>query len=109
MKLQPKVLVFNANGAAVSRADPTFTSEEAIVLRALIAGKTDKQVCSDLRMTLNSYVRLVRELREKTGTTSNLSLVVWAQRRMKNCDKRLNTRDRYERPLSLQGIALARP
>jgi DNA-binding NarL/FixJ family response regulator len=106
MKLQPKV--FSANGATTVPVDPTFTSEEAIVLRALVAGKTDKQICTDLRMPLNLFVRLIRDLREKTGTASNLSLVVWAQRRMKNCDKRLNTRDRYESPESLEGIALAR-
>jgi DNA-binding CsgD family transcriptional regulator len=107
MKFPPRI--FGANGTAVLRVDPTFTTEETIVLRALVAGKTDKQVCSDLRMPLNLYRRLIRDLREKTGTVSNVSLVVWAQRRMKSGDQRLNRRDRYERPgWSLEGIASTR-
>ena len=88
-----------------SRPDPTFTSEETIVMRALVAGKTDKQICNNLRLTTNLFHRLMRDLREKTGTDNNLSLTIWAQRRMKNCDQRVNTRDRYERPMTIHTVA----
>jgi len=88
-----------------ARPDPTFTSEEAIILRGLVAGKTDKEIRNNLRLPANSFHRLMRDLREKTGTDNNLSLTVWAQRRMKNCDQRVNTRDRYERPVSIHRVA----
>jgi len=102
MKFSPGILV--PIPVVGSRPDPTFTSEEAIILRALVAGKTDKQICNNLRLPANLFHRLMRDLREKTGTDTNLSLTIWAQRRMKNCDQRLNTRDRYERPLSIQRV-----
>jgi DNA-binding NarL/FixJ family response regulator len=88
-----------------ARLDPTFTGEEAIILRGLVAGKTDKEIRNNLRLPANSFHRLMRDLREKTGTDNNLSLTIWAQRRMKNCDQRVNTRDRYERPVSIHRVA----
>jgi len=84
------------------QADPTFTMEESVVMRALVAGETVKQICASLRLTMNLFHRLMRDLREKTGTDTNLSLTVWAQRRMKNCERRVNTRDRYERPIPIR-------
>jgi DNA-binding CsgD family transcriptional regulator len=81
MKHQPKVVSSPISGF---RLDPTFASEEAIILRALLGGKTDKQVCDLLRMSSDLFLRLMRDLREQTGTTSNLSLLVWAQRRLKS-------------------------
>lgn len=88
------------------RLDPTFTSEETIILRALVGGKTDKQVCNLLRMSSNLFLRLMRDLREKTGTTSNLSLLVWAQRRMKTGDRRVVDRqDSYARPARIEGTS----
>jgi DNA-binding CsgD family transcriptional regulator len=96
MKHQPKVISSPIFGF---RLDPTFTSEEAIILRALLGGKTDKQVCNLLRMSSNLFLRLMRDLREKTATTNNLSLLVWAQRRMKSGDQRvLDRQERYARP-----------
>jgi DNA-binding NarL/FixJ family response regulator len=88
-----------------ARPDPAFTMEERIVMRALVAGKTDKEIRNDLRLPANSFHRLMRDLREKTGTDNNLSLTIWAQRRMKNCDQRVNTRDRYERPVPIHKVA----
>ena len=74
-------------------------------MRALVAGKTDKEIRTDLRLTANSFHRLMGDLRQKTGTYTNLSLTIWAQRRMKNCDQRVNTRDRYERPVLIHKVA----
>jgi hypothetical protein len=88
-----------------ARPDPAFTMEERIVMRALVAGKTDKEIRTDLRLTAISFHRLMGDLRQKTGTDTNLSLTIWAQRRMKNCDQRMNTRDRYERPVSIHKVA----
>jgi DNA-binding NarL/FixJ family response regulator len=88
-----------------TRPDPTFTTEEAIIMRGLVAGQTDKEIRNNLRLPANSFHRLMRDLREKTGTNTNLSLTIWAQRRMKNCDQRVNTRDRYERPVSIHKVA----
>jgi hypothetical protein len=73
-------------------------------MRALVAGKTGKEICANLRLPANSFHRVMRDLRDKTGTDTNLSLTIWAQRRMKNCDQRVNTRDRYERPVSIQTV-----
>ena len=103
MKHQPKVISSPISGF---RLDPTFTSEETIILRALVGGKTDKQVCNLLRMSSNLFLRLMRDLREKTGTTSNLSLLVWAQRRMKSGDRRaVDRQERYARPARIEGIS----
>ena len=96
MKHRPKVI--STSPISGFRLDPTFTSEEAIILRALVGGKTDKQVCGLLRMSSNLFLRLLRDLREKTGTTDNLSLLVWAQRRMKSGDQRVDRQERYARP-----------
>jgi hypothetical protein len=63
------------------------------ILRGLVAGKTDKQLCTDLRMTSVSFARVMRDLRDKTRTTNKLSLVVCAQRQMKNCDRRGNRQE----------------
>lgn len=63
MKHEPKVISIQRISAF--RLDPTFTSEEAIVLRALVAGKIDKQVCNELRMAPESFLRMMRDLRER--------------------------------------------
>jgi DNA-binding CsgD family transcriptional regulator len=96
MKHQPKVI----SNSPISgfRLDPTFTSEEAIILRALVGGKTDKQVCDLLRMSSNLFLRLMRDLREKTSSTNSLSLLAWARRRMKSGDQRVDRQERYARP-----------
>jgi DNA-binding CsgD family transcriptional regulator len=82
----------------VRRADPAFTAEEAIVLRALVGGKTDKQICGELRIPLGLFYRLLRDLHEKAGVTDRLSLIVWALKRMEIGERRASPRDGYLRP-----------
>jgi DNA-binding NarL/FixJ family response regulator len=41
---------------------PTFTVEESIVMRAFAAGKSDKQVRVELRITLELFRRLLRNV-----------------------------------------------
>lgn len=72
---------------------PSFTIEETIVLRALAGGKTDRQVCTELRMPSSSFHRLLRDLCEKAGVADHLSLLVWALRQMKSGESRINHRD----------------
>jgi len=76
---------------------PSFTLEETIVLRALAGGKTNKQVCTELRMPSSSFHRLLRDLCEKAGVNDHLSLLVWALRQMKSGESRTGTRDHYPR------------
>jgi DNA-binding CsgD family transcriptional regulator len=72
------------------RLDPTLTSEEAIVLRALAAGQTDRQVCNQLGMHPNTFLRMLLEMREKIGMLDNVSLIEWAKQRMKGVDQRID-------------------
>ena len=92
MKTEYKVI--STNRIRGFQPDPTFTSEEAIVLRSLVAGKTDKQVRSALRMALLAFHGMMRDLRGKTGTSNNVSLLVWAQRHMKSGDQRVDRQER---------------
>jgi hypothetical protein len=80
------------------RLDPTLTSEESIVLRALAGRRTDRQVCNDLRMDPSIFLRMMREMREKIGTSDNVSLIEWAKRQMKGVDQRIDRPDRCARP-----------
>jgi DNA-binding NarL/FixJ family response regulator len=80
------------------RLDPTLTSEESIVLRALATGRADRQVCNDLRMDPATFLRMMREMREKTGTPNNVSLIEWAKQRIKGIDQRIDKPDRCARP-----------
>jgi len=80
------------------RLDPSLTSEERIVLRALAAGRTDRHVCMELRMDPTTFLRMVREMREKIGAADNVSLVAWAKRQMKDVDQRIDKPERYARP-----------
>jgi DNA-binding NarL/FixJ family response regulator len=80
------------------RLDPTLTSEESIVLRALASGRTDRQVCNDLRMEPTTFLYMMREMREKLGATDNVPLIDWAKRRMKGVDQRIDKPDRCARP-----------
>ena len=59
---------------------PTFTVEESIVMRAFAAGKSDKQVRIELRIPLQLFHRLLRNLMEKTQTSDGIGLHVWALR-----------------------------
>jgi DNA-binding NarL/FixJ family response regulator len=75
-----------------------LTSEERIVLRALAAGRTDRHVCTELRMGPTTFLRMMREMREKIGAADNVSLVAWAKRKMKDIDQRIDKPERYARP-----------
>lgn len=81
----------------VRQADPSLTAEEAIVLRALVGGKTDKQICGELRIPLPLFYRLLRDMHEKAGVTDRLSLIVWALKRMEIGERRASPRDGYFR------------
>lgn len=82
----------------VRRADPSFTAEEAIVLRALVGGKTNKQIRSELRIPLGLFHRLLRDMHKRAGVTDRLSLIVWALQRMEIGERRASSRDGYLRP-----------
>jgi DNA-binding CsgD family transcriptional regulator len=79
------------------RLDPALTGEEAIVLRALAVGQTDGDISKELRMAPGTFLRLVRDMREKIGTTDNVSLIEWAKGQIKGCDQRIDSRERYAR------------
>jgi DNA-binding NarL/FixJ family response regulator len=84
------ILVPTANGPYDSAPRPhvTLTVEESTVLQALAAGKSDKQVRTELRIPLQSFHRLLRDLMEKTGTCDRAGLLVWAQRHRQCSDSR---------------------
>ena len=57
---------------------PRFTEEESIVMRAFAAGKSIKQICSELRIPQPLFCRLLRDLMEKTSTRGQTGLLNWA-------------------------------
>ena|ERR1700677_4521900 len=59
---------------------PVFTVEESIVMRGVFAGKSDKQVCTSMRMPLRPFQELLRALMAKTGARDRIGLLVWAVR-----------------------------
>jgi DNA-binding CsgD family transcriptional regulator len=79
------------------RLDPTLTSEESIILRTLASGRTDRQVCTDLRMDPTTFLRMMREMRAKIGTSDNVSLIAWAKRQMNDHDQRVEKPAGYAR------------
>lgn len=79
------------------RLDPGMTGEEAIVMRALAAGRTDRQVRKQLRMTAAAFFRTMSDMRHKTGAADNTSLVVWAKRQIKDADQRIDRHERHAR------------
>jgi two-component system, cell cycle response regulator len=62
--------------------DAILAGEETIILQALVAGKSYRQIRTDLRMSAGPFLRLMLELRKKTGTSDKPSLLEWAQRWM---------------------------
>jgi DNA-binding CsgD family transcriptional regulator len=77
--------------------DPALTSEESIILRALAAGRTDRQVCNDLRMDPTIFLSKMREMRQKIGTSDNASLIDWAKGQLKDGDQRIDKPEGYGR------------
>jgi DNA-binding CsgD family transcriptional regulator len=95
MKRESKVI--SIQRASSFRLDPILTGEEAIVLRALASGQTDRQVCCELRMNPDAYLRMMRDMREKIGTSDNVSLVTWAKERIQGVDQRIDTAKGHSR------------
>ena len=89
MKREPNVI--SIRRASAFQLDAILTGEEAIVLRALAGGLTDRQVCSQLRMHPDVYLRMMREMREKIGKSDNVSLIAWAKERIQGVDQRIDT------------------
>ena len=56
MKLELKLI--SINRASAFQLDPSLIGPEAIVLRALVAGQTDRQVCNELRMSPATFLRM---------------------------------------------------
>ena len=96
MKQERKVI--DIHRTLVFRLDPTLTSEETIVLRALATGQTERQVCKELRMDPTTFLRMMRDMREKIGMSDNVSLIEWGKRLMKGVDQRIDRPERYARP-----------
>jgi DNA-binding NarL/FixJ family response regulator len=96
MKHKPNVI--SIQRGSTFQLDSTLTSDESIVLRALAAGRTDRQVCNDLRMDPTTFLLMMRVMREKIGTSDNVSLIEWAKQRMKGVDRRIDKPDRSARP-----------
>lgn len=89
----------NSSPDSVSGPQPMFTVEESIVMRAVSAGKNDKQLCIDLRMPLQSFQGLLRDLMAKTGTSDRIGLLVWALRQKPGGDSREHERSyKWRRP-----------
>jgi DNA-binding NarL/FixJ family response regulator len=95
MKRRPKVI--SIQGGSALRLDPTLTSEESIVLRALAAGRTHRQVSDELRVDPTTFLRMMREMREKVDMADNLSLIEWAKHQIKGVDQRIDRPERCAR------------
>ena len=96
-KLSPSITNGLRNSSPV--VDPIFTLEESIVMRAFASGKSDKQVCSELRIPLQSFHRLLRNLMDKTGARDRVGIQVWALRKKQCADSRGVERDyKWTRP-----------
>ncbi|MGD0428945.1 MAG: hypothetical protein ABSC10_19735 [Candidatus Acidiferrales bacterium] len=89
MKHESKVISIQRGSAF--QLDPILSGEEAIILRALAGGLTDRQVCNQLRMNPDTYLRMMRDMREKIGTSDNISLIAWAKDRIQGVEQRIDT------------------
>lgn len=89
----------NESHDSAGRPPLTFTVEESIVMRAFAAGKSQRQVCSEFHIPLQSFHRLLRNLMEKTGTCDRIGLLVWALRQRQCGDSREAERNyKWKRP-----------
>jgi DNA-binding NarL/FixJ family response regulator len=89
--------LISINRAAGFHLDPALTNEESMILRALAAGRTDRQVCNDLGMEPTTFLLMMREMRHKIGTSDNVSLIVWAKRQIRDGDQRIDKHEEYGR------------
>ena len=85
------------NRAAGFHLDPALTSQESIILRALASGRSDRQVCNDLRMDPTTFLSMMREMRQKIGTSDNVSLIAWAKSQIKDGEQRIDKPEGYGR------------
>ena len=44
-----------------------------------------------------TFLRMMRDMREKVGTADNVLLVTWAKRQIKGVDQRIDRPERYAR------------
>jgi hypothetical protein len=88
MKRQQNLISISRNSGF--QLDPTLTSEESIILRALAGGKTDRRVCSDLGMDPAEFLRMMREMRAKIGVKYNDALITWAKSRIRDGEQRID-------------------
>jgi hypothetical protein len=77
------------HGTLGLRPNPTFTGEETVILRSLLAGKTAKQVRKSLHVPESVFLHLLHDMWAKTGTANNPGLLVWAKCRMNSGDQRV--------------------
>ena len=76
--------------SSASRLNSTLNADETIILRALASGYTERQVCNELRINPDTYLRMMRDMREKIHLADNLSLIEWAKERIKGMDQRID-------------------
>jgi DNA-binding CsgD family transcriptional regulator len=95
VKQEPNLISIQRTSAF--RLDPSLTGEEAIVLRALAAGESDRQVCRGLHIDPATFLRMMRDMWEKIGMVDNVSLIEWARQQIKGVDQRVGGREKYGR------------
>jgi DNA-binding CsgD family transcriptional regulator len=88
--LTPKISGRSASPVAAAAAKgapivPRFTAEETILLRGLASGASSKEMAAQMRLPRESLYRLIGDLRQKTGTSSETALAVWVLRNMDSC------------------------
>jgi DNA-binding NarL/FixJ family response regulator len=71
------------------RLNPTLTSEESMILRGLVAGKTDQQVRKSLHISTSIFLRLLHDIWAKTGTATKPGLLLWGKRTTDASDQRV--------------------
>jgi DNA-binding NarL/FixJ family response regulator len=76
--------------SSASRLDSMLNTDETIILRALASGHTDRQVCNELRINPDTYLRMMRDMREKIHMADNVSLIEWARERIKGFNQSID-------------------
>ena len=66
-------------GATIGRR-PELTGRELEILGLVGAGKTSKEIASDLYISENTVRKHVRNILDKVGLKSRFEAVTWAQR-----------------------------
>ena len=72
------------------RLNSTLNADETIILRARASGYTERQVCNELRINPDTYLRMMRDMREKIRLADNPSLIDWAKERIEGMDQRID-------------------